>query len=57
MSAGSKTEPGGYYKEQKHLEQFQVADERNPQEIKRVVEEKGYEPVWKNWDEALQKIT
>lgn len=56
MSAGSKTEPGGYHEDQKHLEQFQVADERSPQEIKRVVEKQGYEPVWKNWDEALQKL-
>jgi 2-iminoacetate synthase len=56
MSAGSKTEPGGYYEENEELEQFQVADERHPQKIKQVVESKGYEAVWKNWDEALDCI-
>jgi 2-iminoacetate synthase len=56
MSAGSKTEPGGYYDENEELEQFKVADERHPKTIKQVVESKGYEAVWKNWDEALDYI-
>jgi len=53
MSAGSKTEPGGYNEEHRHLEQFQVADDRSPEDIEEVIENKGYEAVWKNWDEAL----
>jgi len=54
MSAGSKTEPGGYNEEHRHLEQFQVADNRSPEKIEKAIENKGYEAVWKNWDESLQ---
>jgi 2-iminoacetate synthase len=50
MSAGSKTNPGGYVVEPESLEQFEIADERSPAEIARVITEKGYEPVWKDWD-------
>lgn len=53
MSAGSKTEPGGYVKSQKELEQFQVADERTPREIRETIQKMNYEAVWKNWDEAF----
>ena len=56
MSAGSKTEPGGYNEEHNHLEQFQVADNRCPEKIETAIENKGYEAVWKNWDEALHCI-
>jgi len=54
MSAGSKTEPGGYSTENKFLEQFSVADNRTPEEVKTAIEAKGYEAVWKNWDGSLQ---
>lgn len=33
--------------------QFDIADERPPGEIARVLQEIGYEPVWKDWDRAL----
>lgn len=33
--------------------QFEIADERSPREISAVLEELGYEPVWKDWDAAL----
>ena len=33
--------------------QFDIADERSPEEIARVLEAKGYEPVWKDWDAAI----
>lgn len=56
MSAGSKTEPGGYKEQSDYLEQFQVADERSPEEIKQMLTHNGYEAVWKNWDESLQHI-
>lgn len=50
MSAGSKTDPGGYAHE-KHAEgQFEVADERPPAVVAQVIASKGYEPVWKDWD-------
>lgn len=50
MSAGSKTEPGGYITYPQALEQWVMADNRSPQEIENVIKEKGYEAVWKDWD-------
>jgi len=53
ISAGSKTNPGGYAVEPESLEQFEIADERSPAEMARVIASKGYEAVWKDWDQAL----
>jgi 2-iminoacetate synthase len=50
ISAGSRTTPGGYAREQTAAGQFEVADLRPASEIARVVEAQGYEPVWKDWD-------
>jgi 2-iminoacetate synthase len=33
--------------------QFDIADERSPQEVADVLRRLGYEPVWKDWDAAL----
>jgi len=33
--------------------QFDIADERSPQEISELLKRLGYEPVWKDWDAAL----
>lgn len=53
MSAGSKTNPGGYAVEPESLEQFEISDERDPGEIAAMLRAKGYEPVWKDWDSGL----
>lgn len=53
MSAGSKTNPGGYSVEPESLEQFEISDERSPAEIAKVIAAQGYEPVWKDWDNCL----
>ncbi|MFT6845559.1 MAG: 2-iminoacetate synthase [Flavobacteriales bacterium] len=53
-SAGSKTDPGGYASGQNNLEQFEISDERTPAEFAKVIEEAGYETVWKDWDQTLQ---
>ncbi|GAB2632485.1 2-iminoacetate synthase ThiH [Belliella aquatica] len=53
MSAGSKTNPGGYAVEPEALEQFEISDERSPEEIAQLIKSQGYEPVWKDWDSAL----
>lgn len=50
MSAGSKTNPGGYAVEPQSLEQFEISDERSPAEIEKLLKTIGYEPVWKDWD-------
>jgi len=51
MSAGSRTNPGGYTVEEETLEQFEINDHRNVPEIKAMITSSGYKPVWKDWDE------
>jgi len=62
MSAGACTEPGGYSSfdetqwtttREQPGEQFHIADDRSPQAIARMIQSKGYEPVWKDFDQAL----
>lgn len=53
MSAESKTNPGGYTVDKQSLEQFEISDERNTSEIKKMLIEKNIEPVWKDWDKCL----
>ena len=50
MSAGSRTNPGGYASAPDSLEQFAVDDERSPAEVATFLRTQGYEPVWKDWD-------
>ena len=53
MSAGSHTEPGGYTEPATTAEpQFQIADDRPPGEIARVLRAAGYDPVWKDWQRS-----
>ena len=37
--------------------QFEIADERSPEEVAATVAELGLEPVWKDWDPALAGST
>ena len=55
MSAGSKTNPGGYAEESQSLEQFSISDERSPREVSAMLKSKGYDPVWKDWDFSYDK--
>jgi len=50
MSAGSRTEPGGYAAKGHALEQFEISDDRPPLRVANKIKEQGYEPVWKDWD-------
>lgn len=50
MSAGSKTDPGGYASAPDSLEQFEISDNRTPREVAESIKRHGYEPVWKDWD-------
>lgn len=50
MSAGSRTEPGGYSHPDEALEQFEINDSRKPSEIELAIKSRGYYPVWKDWD-------
>lgn len=54
MSAASSTEPGGYASApHKELEQFVINDGRSVEEMAVAIRAKGYEPVWKDWDEWM----
>ncbi|MDE6484099.1 MAG: 2-iminoacetate synthase ThiH [Duncaniella sp.] len=53
MSAGSKTEPGGYVSTPDALEQFEVSDSRSPQAVAAEIRALGYEAVWKDWDKIF----
>ncbi|WP_316752313.1 2-iminoacetate synthase ThiH [Pedobacter gandavensis] len=55
ISAGSKTNPGGYAVEPQSLEQFEISDERTATEIAETIHKQGYEAVWKDWDLSLMK--
>lgn len=50
MSAGSKTEPGGYSTPRSAGEQFAIEDTRPPEMVSDIIHNKGLDPVWKDWD-------
>lgn len=56
MSAGSRTEPGGYYTHPEALEQFEVSDPRSVPAVVEGLKEVGIEPVWKDWDDSFDHI-
>jgi len=53
MSAGSRTNPGGYLDPEASLEQFDVADKRLPSEIAEMLINRNLEPVWKDFDPSF----
>lgn len=57
LSAGSRTDPGGYSKAKperhRDSEQFEVSDQRSPHEVAAMLADHGLEPVWKDWDSAF----
>ena len=53
MSAGSKTNPGGYSGSTGSVEQFEIDDKRTPAQIAAMLKSQGLEPVWKDWDPAF----
>lgn len=52
ISAGSKTNPGGYTDDTSN-EQFSVSDSRDINEMISVVKNKGYDPVLKDWESSF----
>ena len=54
LSAGSKTDPGGYATYPSALEQFVVNDDRSPDEVLKAVHDSGFDVVWKDWELVLQ---
>ncbi len=53
MSAGSRTEPGGYASTINALEQFEVTDHRSPESVCQSIVNGGCDPVWKDWDQIF----
>jgi 2-iminoacetate synthase len=53
MSAGSKTNPGGYSTHADSVGQFDIDDSRTPAQIATMLKSQGLEPVWKDWDIAF----
>lgn len=49
MSAGSRTNPGGYTAGKESLEQFEISDERSVGEVVTMLKKQGLQPVWKDW--------
>ncbi|SHL17475.1 2-iminoacetate synthase ThiH [Chryseobacterium polytrichastri] len=56
MSAGSKTNPGGYVVDPESLEQFETSDERSMNEMRSIIKQAGYDPVMKDWDSVYSGI-
>lgn len=50
MSAGSSTEPGGYSLKKTAGKQFEIEDNRPPETVVKIISQKGFDPVWKDWD-------
>jgi len=55
LSAGSKTNPGGYSGSNEAVEQFEIDDNRTPVQVAAMIKQAGFEPVWKDWDRAYRK--
>lgn len=53
ISAGSKTQPGGYITSKTELEQFSPQDHRSPKEIANILKKRGLSIIWKDWDYYL----
>ncbi|KGX84987.1 2-iminoacetate synthase ThiH [Pontibacillus litoralis] len=49
MSAESSTEVGGYAHPQETQSQFEISDDRSVQDIQRLLRQKGYQPIMKDW--------
>ena len=54
MSAGSKTEPGGYSADEEQFgRQFEIEDRRSASEVSQAIRKLGFDPVWKDWESSL----
>jgi 2-iminoacetate synthase len=49
LSAGSKTDVGGYEGKDSSTAQFDISDDRSVDEIVKAIKQKGYQPVFKDW--------
>ena len=40
----------------KATEQFEISDQRTPEQVVGAIRNAGLEPVWKDWDAALDVV-
>lgn len=57
MSAGSRTDPGGYAAHARALKQFSIDDDRTTVEVAAAIRRAGYEAVWKDWDSCFDEVS
>ncbi len=57
MSAGSRTEPGGYSDPGGAEEQFKISDERTPADVRASLEASGFDPIWKDASPVFRRAT
>ena len=53
MSASSSTSVGGHYNKDKTEAQFDISDPRTVEEMHRFLLQKGYQPVYKDWEAII----
>ncbi len=53
LAAGSSEWAANGHRATNATGQFDIADERSPEEMAELIRRLGYEPVWKDWDAAL----
>jgi 2-iminoacetate synthase len=53
VSAGSKTNPGGYSGRSDTTGQFEIDDSRTAAEVAEMIKQQGLDPVWKDWDKGF----
>lgn len=50
FSAGSKTDVGGYSHDDHDSQQFSISDTRDTSEVVKMIRDKGFQPVFKDWE-------
>lgn len=53
ISAGSKTDVGGYTENDPSTCQFEISDTRTPEETIAAIEKSGLQPIYKDWQQIL----
>lgn len=54
MSAGSSTRVGGHSNSASSFSQFEICDTSTVEEVRQMIYKKGYQPVFKDWDDFIQ---
>ncbi|MBN2652382.1 MAG: 2-iminoacetate synthase ThiH [Spirochaetales bacterium] len=55
LSAGSKTDVGGYQSKDKSTAQFEISDSRSVAEVMEMMKSRGFQPVHKDWDLLVEE--